>query len=79
VTASAATQTLGTGTVITQGSAVSAATMAKKKYKGKAEQGEGPSSEPEIVIPSFIPGGAVRYKKKDFSHHKSKSLTTWLI
>jgi len=66
--------------VITQGSVVSVATVAKRKYRRKPDQGDGTSSssEPEIIIHS-LPLEELRGIKKHFSHHDGESLTTWLV
>jgi len=67
------------GTVIPQVPAVSVAPAAKRKYKGKPDQGDGASSsEPEIVIRS-LSLEELRGVKKDFSCHEGESLTTWLV
>jgi len=62
VTAPAAIHTPTAGTVITQVPAVSVAPAAKRKYKGKPDQGDGASSSSENGdnYPLLIPGRVAR-------------------
>ena len=78
-----AIQTPRAGTLTTQASAVSVAPAARKKYKGKSEEGEGPSSEaggsePEIIVRSLTLEKS-RGVGKDFRWHEGEPVTTWLI
>ena len=71
------------GTVITQGSVVSVTPAAKRKHRGRPEQGKAPlleveESAPEATVHS-LSLEELQGMQKDFRRHEGESLTTWLL